>query len=1005
MPLPARPHAMSELVITLPGGSLDLVRRRVLRHGEPVKLEPRAWRVLEQLARFRHRVVTKEELLAALRPDGTVSEGALRQAVRAARLAIGDDGPQPIIRSIPRVGYMFDVPSAPAPASEPTAAGLLRDVIPSLIIGPLCNETGRPSLHWAAHGLVACIAHGLSIDGRLQVQDTQSLAASWPQSHLRMLQMLRAAGARYAVICSLRLAGREFVLDLQIHDHDKKTVIPIRAAAPAGLVLPAIEALRQTLLGVGERHALAHALRGCSPLSIELFARAKHSAAINRHAAALRALGLLQHLDPSFPRLDLELLRAQALCGSDDGPVTAARLLEAARRSQDLGLEAQTRQCLGTLHHVKGRLRDAAQSFEHALVLGRSCMPPHWLGYTLTLLASVECRLGELHSVATRLNEAQTIFTRIGSHWGLLNVLWLRAIMSSLSGHAEQSIRWNRKLARVARKLNANTALASVCLNLAGELVYADRLDEARECAEEATATALAIEADVSLLSTVANIHCLLHRQQGRPDAAAELLSLLPQPALVQDDGFLWQAHGHAAMAAGRVDEAADCFLRSATECRRQGNRAAEAPLLPWLVESLVRSGRLSVAQAELDRADAQAHLQDENTAANLLYPRALLARQRQQEPETQALLARLATAPAALPLLRRLGQELSATPSDPQRAPPMPMAPPNGVMRRQYRFAHCMLDAERRELWIDGRRQALAPTPFDVLVHLYCNRHRVVTQDELLDTVWREAATSPEVVAQAIARIRQAMRRSKTHTVRVQTVYRKGYRLLADTHVEPDDDTAAALLSDLHATPERPLALVPLPDGKPGAGVDDRDLGFPLEVFGYTLAVHSRMKRMSAAEVQAGVDAAPTVTPEAIAAAIGTRSPGAHVLFARLARRDETLTLEYVLVSPATRTEGSMHDRSPAALGRRLAARLLRVQADTAQASAHAAEEGAWMTQMLDLASRAAEEHRWSDAHHILDVVLDQDPNHELAADLKARIDTGRGAQDSARCTSTSTP
>jgi DNA-binding winged helix-turn-helix (wHTH) protein len=991
---------VSELLIKLPGGSLDLLGGRVLRHGVPVKLEPRAWRVLETLARLRHRVVTKEELLAALRPEGAASGDALRQAVLGARRAIGDDAPHQIIRSIPRVGYRFDAPSASA--SEPAGAGSSSDTTPSLIIGPLRNHTGRPSLHWAAHGLAACIAHGLSIDGRLQVQDAQSLETSWPQEQPRMLQMLRAAGARHAVVGSLTLEGPELALDLQIHDRDNKTVIALRAPAAAGLVLPAIEALRHTLLGAGEREG--HGLRGCSLLSIELFARAKHSAMLNRHPAALRALQLLQHLAPGFPRLDLELLREQAVCGNDDGPVNAARLLEAARRDQDPCLEAQVRQCLGTLHHVKGRLRDAAQSLEHALLLGRGSMPPHWQGHTLMLLASVECRLGELHSVAIRLNEAQSIFTHIGSHWGLLNVLWLRAIMSSLSGHAEKSIRWNRKLAHAARRLNANTALASVCLNLAGELLYADRLEEARECAEEAIATALAIEADVNLLSTIANVHCLLHRQQGRPDAAAELLSLLPHPDREQDDGHLWQAHGHAAMAAGRVDEAADCFLRAAAQCRRHGNRAAEAPLLPWLVEALVCSGRLSLAEAELERANAQAHLQDETTTANLLYPRALLAHRLQQGPETQSLLARLATAPAALPLFRRLGQELSAAPGELQRELPMPMASADGVMRREYRFAHCVLDVERRELWVDGRRQTLAPKPFDVLLHLYLNRHRLVTQDELLDTVWRKAVASPEVITQAIAKIRQAMRRSKTPTVRVETVYRKGYRLLADARVEPVDDTAAALLSDLHAVQERPLAVVPLPGGSPGVGGADRDLGYPLEVLGYTLAVHSRLKRMSAAEVQAGIDAAPAPTPEAIAAAIGTRGPGAHILFARLARRNESLALEYVWVSPTARTEGSMHDRSPAALGRRLAARLLRLQADTAQAHADAVDESAWMTQMLELASRAAEEHRRSDASQILDVVLDQDPDHHLAAELKARIDAG-GALDSTGRTSMSTP
>lgn len=62
-------------------------------------------------------------------------------------------------------------------------------------------------------------------------------------------------------------------------------------------------------------------------------------------------------------------------------------------------------------------------------------------------------------------------------------------------------------------------------------------------------------------------------------------------------------------------------------------------------------------------------------------------------------------------------------------------------------------------------------------------------------------------------------------------------------------------------------------------------------------------------------------------------------------------------------------------------------------------------MTQMFDLASHAAEEHRRSEALHLLDVVLDQDPDHDLAADLKARIEAGRGALDSAHSTSTSTP
>lgn len=253
-------------------------------------------------------------------------------------------------------------------------------------------------------------------------------------------------------------------------------------------------------------------------------------------------------------------------------------------------------------------------------------------------------------------------------------------------------------------------------------------------------------------------------------------------------------------------------------------------------------------------------------------------------------------------------------------------------------------LDLLRGHVLRHGKPVKIEPRAWRVLETLARLRHRVVTKEELLTALRPEGTVSEEALR-------------------------------------------------LNATQERLLAIVPLPDGKPGAAVGDQNLGCPLEVLGCTLAVHARLKRMSAAEVQAGVDAAAEATPDAIAGAIGARSPGAHVVFARLARRNETLTLDYVLASPMVRTAGSMHDRSPAALGRRLAAKLLGLQADTAQASGHAAEDGAWMTQMLDLASRAAEEQRWGDADHILDVVLDQDPNHELAADLKARIATRASA------------
>lgn len=983
---------MTEALLALPGASLDLVGCRVLRNGQPVKVEPRAWRVLEQLARCRHRVVTKEELLAALRPDGAVSDAALRQAVRAARRAIGDDGARPIIRSIARVGYIFDVPQAAG--DTPAAARPVADTAPAVFVAPWRNETGLPRLQWVEAGLPAVLAHGLALDPGTTVRQAGSLDRYATPDRAFMRKTMRGFGARYGVSGSVRRLADAFELELHIHTDEDDTTVMLRGASAAELAVPALRAVRRRVLGAHGGRATVAGLASCSARALELFARSRQATAEHRHAAALRALELLDDLEPGFPRLTLELLRAQAICGEARAEVLADTLLSRARRDGDAALEAQVRQSLGSLHAARGQLNEAAQSFRQSLAIGRDAMPADWLAHTLSLLASMECRLGEVHTLPAHLDEAQAIFQRIGNHYGLMQVLWIRAVMSSLSGNAAQAIAWNRRLAASARRFGAGTTLVAASINLALDLLCADRLDEALTYAEESSATAQAIESSAELVSMIANVHCLILRLMGRPDAAQALLEQLPRPADADDEGYLWMAHGHSAMAQGRADEAADCFQRAALECRRRGNRIAEVPLLPWLVDALVRSGRLQAAQAELDRADAQPHLQDDSTTANLLYPRALLARRQLQEPEAQALLARLASAPAAHPLFRRLGQELTTTPVDLQGVAPTPTSPPNGMMRRQYRFAHCVLDVERRELWVDGRRQSLAPKPFDVLVHLYRNRHRVVAQDELLDAVWGDAGGSPEVVAQAITGIRRALGKSRTQPVPLRSVYGKGYRLLADARVEPDDETAATLLSQLPSAPERALAVVPWTDDAAPSFVDP-DLAYPLEILGYALALHARLHRMPAADVRSALACAQGAAPQDTVAAIHARSPDAHVLLARLARRDENLLLEYRLVSHAVWTEGVAQGRSPAVLGRRLAEKLVHLHADDAQARAHTADDDAWVMQMIELASRAAEERRWGRALQILDVVLDHAADSTLAAELKARVESASAAHE----------
>lgn len=84
-------------------------RRQLVRDGHPVALIPRYLDLLLLLVSRRHEAVHRTEILSAVWSDVVVSEGALTQAVRSLRRALGDDDPREprFIRTVSRHGYQF----------------------------------------------------------------------------------------------------------------------------------------------------------------------------------------------------------------------------------------------------------------------------------------------------------------------------------------------------------------------------------------------------------------------------------------------------------------------------------------------------------------------------------------------------------------------------------------------------------------------------------------------------------------------------------------------------------------------------------------------------------------------------------------------------------------------------------------------------------------------------------------------------------------------------------
>ena len=81
-------------------------RRELLVGGVPCALQPRPFDLLAYLVENRERVVTHDELLAQVWPDGRSQACSLAAAILRLRRALGDDQ-HDIIRTYQRVGYRF----------------------------------------------------------------------------------------------------------------------------------------------------------------------------------------------------------------------------------------------------------------------------------------------------------------------------------------------------------------------------------------------------------------------------------------------------------------------------------------------------------------------------------------------------------------------------------------------------------------------------------------------------------------------------------------------------------------------------------------------------------------------------------------------------------------------------------------------------------------------------------------------------------------------------------
>jgi adenylate cyclase len=207
------------------GFALDTELRELRRGANLILVEPQVFDLLEYLIRNRARVVSREDVFAAVWHGRIVSDSALTSRINSARSAIGDTGDdQRLIRTLRGKGFRFvgavqevqrsaETPPSTAPVERPLP---LPDK-PSIAVLPFTDLSNDPAQEYFADGIVEDIITELSRFRSLFVIARNS-SFFYKGRSIRTQDVARDLGVRYLAAGSVRKAGKRVRITTQLVD-------------------------------------------------------------------------------------------------------------------------------------------------------------------------------------------------------------------------------------------------------------------------------------------------------------------------------------------------------------------------------------------------------------------------------------------------------------------------------------------------------------------------------------------------------------------------------------------------------------------------------------------------------------------------------------------------------------------------------------------------------------------------------------------------------------------
>jgi TolB-like protein len=444
------------------GHLLDLGRRELRRGDTCVAVEPQVLDLLAHLLRNRDRVVSKDELIAAVWAGRIVSDSTLASRINAARRAVGDTGEdQRFIRTYARKGVRF-VGEVDEESGQPVAGGAELAAAtsragrgkPCIAVLPFANLSADPEQDYFSDGITEDIIMELSRNRSLLVVARNSSFA-FRSGGVDVRQIGRALAADYVVLGSVRRLGTGIRLAVELAETEDglqlwaerydRGVDEIFAVQDQ--IVTTIAARLDPEVDMAEQRRVARrpkqALDAWDYFRLGTRAFYRPSAADNREAQRCfrRAIELDPELAQAYGFLSYAIVLSMIYFDAEPDQASLAEAVAIARKG--VGLDDRD----AMVRFMYGRALLAGGAYGEALVELESAreMNPH--------LAVVHCGLGDSLAYEGRIEEAISHFQtaiNLSPHdplrWAFMSY---RALAHLLARQFENAADWAQRATRI----------------------------------------------------------------------------------------------------------------------------------------------------------------------------------------------------------------------------------------------------------------------------------------------------------------------------------------------------------------------------------------------------------------------------------------------------------------------------------------------------------------------------------------------------------------------------